>query len=447
LDWIAEHGGMALLDTHPDYMCFKGRPGRGEFDVEWYRQFLRHVMQQHEGRYWNALPRDVAAYARRSLEGERVRSSESRSVQVSSTPRVKIWIDLDNTPHVPFFIPIIRELNKRGHQVVVTARDAFQVCELADRKGLKCHKVGRHYGKNPILKIFGVLWRAAQLLPFHLKQKPHIALSHGARSQILLSNVFLKPTILISDYEFSKTPLLMAPRWEIVPQSLPSEGLHSRSRPVRKYAGIKEDVYAPDFKPDPLMLEELGVNGEHIIITVRPPANEAHYHNPESEVLLSDLMERICRSDEVRAVLLPRNEHQEESLRQRYPKWFVNGKTVVPKRAVDGLNLLWYSDLVVSGGGTMNREAAALGVPVYSIFRGKIGAVDRRLEQEGRLVMVRSSAEVETKIAFKRREKQAQADESPRLALLQIVDHIEDIIRAEYPEAIVQNSAGNGAHS
>jgi predicted glycosyltransferase len=249
---------------------------------------------------------------------------------------------------------------------------------------------------------------------------------------MLLSNVFRKPTILISDYEFSKTPWLMAPRWEIVPQALPSQGLHSKWPRVRKYAGIKEDVYAPEFKPDPLVLEELGLNGKHIVVTVRPPATEAHYHNPESEVLFSELMERIRAHDDVQAVLLPRNDHQEKNLRLRHPEWFENRKTVVPTRAVDGLNLLWYSDLVVSGGGTMNREAAAIGVPVYSIFRGKIGAVDRRLEQEGRLVIVRTSDEVKTKIHFARREKNGSTASQPREALRHIIDHIEEIVRSEY---------------
>ncbi len=302
LDWIAEHGGMALLDTHPDYMSFNGHSERGRFSVDLYVRFLKQVIEQYGGTFWNAVPRAVAAHVRPSLEREKVGLKVSRPPRLRSAPRVKIWVDLDNTPHVPFFIPIIRELEKRGHRVVVTARDAFQVCELADRKGLKCLKIGRHYGKNSLRKILGVVWRAGQLLPFHLKEKPHIALSHGARSQIFLSNIFRKPTILICDYEFSRTPLLMAPRWEIVPHSLPTEGLHSRSGRVRKYAGIKEDVYAPEFEPDPALLQELGLNGGHIVVTVRPPANEAHYHNPESELLLIELMARICGAGEVRAV-------------------------------------------------------------------------------------------------------------------------------------------------
>lgn len=447
LDWIAEHRGMALLDTHPDYMSFNGKLPVGQFRADLYRQFLEYALHRYNGVFWNPLPRDAAAYARLALKPQAADVLEQPPIQLHSARRAKIWIDLDNTPHVPFFIPIIRELKSRGHQVVVTARDAFQVCELADRKGVNCQKIGRHYGKNPLMKVFGVLWRAAQLVPFYFKERPQLALSHGARSQILLTNLCRKPTILISDYEFSQTPLLMTPRWEIVPNSLPTQGVHSNEQRVRKYSGIKEDVYAPEFRPDPGMLEELGLNGKQMIVTVRPPANEAHYHNPESEALLEELMRRICQEDKVRAVLLPRNRQQEQALREAHPEWFADDKTIVPTRAVDGLNLCWYSDLVVSGGGTMNREAAALGVPVYSIFRGKTGAVDRRLEQEGRLVMVRTTDEVHSKIVFKPRDKTLPEDSRPRLALAQIVNHIEEIIEAELGSGDAAGTHRNGGSS
>jgi predicted glycosyltransferase len=200
---------------------------------------------------------------------------------------------------------------------------------------------------------------------------------------------------------------------------------------VRAYRGIKEDVYAGDFRPDLSLCRQLGLRDSDIIVTVRPPATEAHYHNAESERLLNELMSRICRLSETRAVLLPRNRHQEDQLRANHPEWFVNGKTIVPCKAVDGLNLLWLSDLVVGGGGTINREAAALGVPAYSIFRGPIGAVDLKLEAEGRLTFVRNTREVYTKIRFARRDKTRSPDNRPRPALQDIVEHIEDIIRAE----------------
>jgi uncharacterized protein len=78
---------------------------------------------------------------------------------------------------------------------------------------------------------------------------------------------------------------------------------------------------------------------------------------------------------------------------------------LIPKQVLDGLNLIWHSDLVISGGGTMNREAAALGVPVYSIFRGTIGAVDHFLSGEHRLVLLESPADLAPKLKVQRRDR------------------------------------------
>jgi len=355
----------------------------------------------------------------------------SSQKRMATTRGIKIWIDLDNTPHVPFFVPIVRELERRGHQVVLTARDAFQVCELADEKGICYTKIGHHYGKNPLMKVFGLVWRSLQFLPYYIRQRPDLALSHGARSQTLLCNLLRIPTVLITDYEHGRTAPMAFPRWLIGPESLIGHKFPLKPNHLRLFRGIKEDVYVPEFKPDLSLLEELGLRHDETVITVRPPASEAHYYNPESDVLLVELMSRICRTPGVRAVLLPRNHEQEQALRADYLEWFKDGKTIVPPRAVDGLNLIWLSDLVVSGGGTMNREAAALSVPVYSIFRGKTAAVDRKLEQEGRLTLIRSAEEVWTRIHFTRRDKSRLPDNKPRPALDEIVNYIEEIIRNE----------------
>ena len=181
------------------------------------------------------------------------------------------------------------------------------------------------------------------------------------------------------------------------------------------------------------------MNGD-VIVTVRPPATEAHYHNPESEKLFVQFMNRLCSTQGTKAVLLPRNKNQEARNSENWPHWFADSKVVIPREAVDGLNLLWHSDLVVSGGGTMNREAAALNVPVYSIFRGKIGAVDRQLQSEGRLTLIESVEQVQTRIAFRRRDKSSPPDNQPRQALQDIVNHVEEIVRAEYPGAMPSTS-------
>ncbi|MEC4749592.1 DUF354 domain-containing protein [Methylomicrobium sp. Wu6] len=348
---------------------------------------------------------------------------------------MKIWIDLDNTPHVPFFKPIIRELEKQGHNVILTARDAFQVCELANLVGLSYKKVGRHYGKNPIMKVIGLCLRSLQFLPLIMGEKPMLGLSHGSRSQILLCNLLRIPTVMIMDYEHARTPLLLQPRWEIIPAALSTENVQCKKKErIFSYEGIKEDVYAPEFKPDESIVAELNLNDDDIVVTVRPPANEAHYHNPESDALFISFMTRVCATKGVKAILLPRNKLQESQLRSDWPQWFNNSKVTVPKRAVNGLNLLWHSDLVVSGGGTMNREAAALGVPVYSIFRGKSGAVDRQLQNEGRLILIENVDEVNNKILLQRRSKGTNPVKlSSQKTLQMIMAHIEAIMMKEYP--------------
>ena len=343
-----------------------------------------------------------------------------------------VWIDLDNTPHVPFFRPIVRELEKRGFKVVVTARDAFQVCELATRFGLSYVQIGRHYGKNRLLKVWGLGWRSLQLLPFVLRQRPQLGLSHGSRSQILLCNLMRIPTVMVMDYEHAQTPPLVRPRWEIVPEVLFNENLHCKTKErIRTYQGIKEDVYAPEFKPDPALRRQLQLADNEIIVTVRPPASEAHYHNPESDKLFLQFMERAYRTPGLKVVLLPRNKAQESQIKANWPNWFKGGKVVIPNGAVDGLNLLWHSDLVVSGGGTMNREAAALGVPVYSIFRGKSGAVDRQLASQGRMTLVESIEDVQIKILLEPRKRDFLPASRPREALRQVVEQIEDILKLD----------------
>ena len=351
---------------------------------------------------------------------------------------MKIWIDLDNTPHVPFFKPVIRELEKKGYTVVTTARDAFQVCELATLYDLPYKKVGKHYGKNPLFKVLGLCWRSLQLLPFIIRERPTLGLSHGSRSQILLCNLLRIPTVMIMDYEHAQTPLLLQPRWEIIPEALANESVQCKTKErILCYDGIKEDVYAPEFKPDPSIAALLNLNGDNIVVTVRPPANEAHYHNPESDELFIAFMERVCATPGVTVILLPRNKLQETQIRKDWPQWFNDAKVIIPQQAVNGLNLLWHSDLVVSGGGTMNREAAALGVPVYSIFRGKSGAVDRQLQQEGRLVLIENIDEVNNKILLQhQRKRDVPAGLKPGKTLNSLIEHIDTIMTKEHSPKI-----------
>jgi uncharacterized protein len=342
----------------------------------------------------------------------------------------KIWIDLDNSPHVPFFIPIMKELERRGHTVFLTTRDCFQVCGLADYYKLDHKRIGKHYGANKLLKILGTVWRSMQLAPLVLREKPDLSLSHGSRSLIIVSSLLRLPTILLYDYEYSQSIPFLKPALGIAPEVIhdPERAKHFK-RGTRGYSGLKEDVYVQSFSPDSSFLQKLDLKETDIVVTIRPPATEAHYHNPESEKLFLEVVDFLGSTPDVRMVILPRNEKtQRELVLRTWPRWCDEGKIIVPNKALNGLDLIWHSDLVVSGGGTMNREAAALGVPVYSIFRGKIGAVDKYLADKGRLILIETVQDVREKIRPIRRSKRKKADFSDREALTQIMSAIEEIM-------------------
>jgi len=339
-----------------------------------------------------------------------------------------IWIDLDNSPHVPFFAPIIEELKGQGYSVRLTARDAFQVKELVDLYKFDCECIGHHYGKHKLLKLLGVFIRALQLLPLIVRNRPDLAVAHGSRAQLTLATALRIPTLHIGDYEHATGWAVIHPSWVLVPEVIPKEEIREPKDRILTYPGIKEDVYVPAFQPDPAICEQLNFTSDDIIITVRPPANEAHYHNPMSDVLFDAAIKFLSRDSRVKIVLLPRNQRQSELIEKSWPELFSKGRMIIPPQVVDGLNLIWFSDAVISGGGTMNREAAALGVPVYSIFRGKTGAVDHYLSATGRLVMLETVHDIETRIHLEHRNRQADSDHSQRPALKSIVGHIVNIL-------------------
>ncbi len=348
-----------------------------------------------------------------------------------TAPKGKIWIDLDNSPHVPFFLPIVEELRKRGYQIVLTGRDCFQVKELVELFQLDCKMVGHHSGALRIRKLIGLCMRAMHMAPFVLAQRPALALSHGSRAQLLIATLLGVPSLMISDYEHAKGWAFVHPRWLLHPDVISGRAWNLDQKRMLGYPGIKEDVYIPKFKPDPSILKVLGIKETDLVVTLRPAADEAHYHNPESERLFLSVIRRLQAHPNAKVILLPRNGKQEAHIRKSWPELFASGKLVVPPQVVDGLNLIWYSDLVVSGGGTMNREAAALGVPVYSIFRGKIGSVDRYLAREGRLILIENVGHVYTRIALTRRNHDAPTNGFKRPALGSIVDHIVRIMEQE----------------
>ena len=350
---------------------------------------------------------------------------------VVPSARKKIWVDLDNSPHVPFFRPIIDELRKRNYDVLVTARDAYQVRELLEFYGVSARLIGRHYGKHKVLKGIGTCWRALAVTAGVRKEKIDLAITHGSRACVIACALLGIPDILLFDYEFAAKIPGIKPTWLMAPGVI-ADRHKGNGAQIINYPGIKEDVYLSRFCPDYGLKGRLGIPPDDLLVMVRPPATEAHYHNPESEELLKAAIDRFVSTPGTRILLLPRNKRQEADLRSAWPGAIASMQILIPDHVEDGLNLIWNSDLVISGGGTMNREAAALGVPVYSIFRGKIGAVDAYLADQGRLVLLETVEDVRTKIKTVRRDPHKQhlnGENSP--ALDTIVQNIISIVESK----------------
>lgn len=319
-----------------------------------------------------------------------------------------IWIDVDNSPHVPLFAPLIRSYRESGVEVVLTARDHAQTIELLENAGFSgtFEIIGKHYGKNKFNKIRGLIVRAKQLVSFIKKHKNvKTAVSHGSRSMVLAAHWLKIPVISMYDYEFTETEIFNRFSDKVlVPDQIPDKTLDEISLPPAKrvkYQGLKEELYLNYFEPDENFWREfiaennLKISPEKILIALRPPATTANYHNEQSETLLRELLRYFLSCENAFTIILPRTgeqkieiEHLIKELKLDEKRCFIIGK------AINGLDLAVNVDLLVSGGGTMNREAVLLGTPVYSIFAGKQGALDAAMERSGQLTFIRSSADI-----------------------------------------------------
>lgn len=326
-----------------------------------------------------------------------------------------IWIDLDNSPHVPLFAPIIRHYREQGVEVILTARDHSQTIELLNLHGFNgtYFIVGRHYGKNKLNKIRGLLTRTINFA-FLRKMNVGVAVSHGSRSMVLAAVGLNVPILTMYDYEYTETRIFNKFSDKVlVPDAIPDEVLDKIGLPIKKrvkYPGLKEEVYVREFQPTQdfrsQLLKKYDADENSILVVLRPPATTANYHSEKSEVLLDDILHLLLNANNVFTVVVPRTKEQAENLRTSIANVPDSaGRFVILNEAVDGLQLAFASDLLISGGGTMNREAALLGVPVYSIFAGRQGALDRQTEAEGLITFIRDARDL-AKIRLSHRDRQ-----------------------------------------
>src|ERR687887_231365 len=288
--------------------------------------------------------------------------------------------------HVLVFRPLIRLLRARGGEVEITARDYAQTLQLLELHGLEATVLGRHGGRSRLGKARALASRLSALKCWAKGRRFDVALAHGSHELTITARRLGIPSATTFDYEFAWLQHQLGCRAAtrvVIPDSIPSERLErygARPPKLRQYPGLKEEYYLSDFEPDPHALEQFEVDPGRTLVVVRTPPDVSLYHR-RSNPLFPQVLDHLGRDERVHALVLPRTPEQRD---------FVRGLGLpavqVPERAVDGQSLIAFADLVVSAGGTMNREAVALGVPVYTTYGGRLGGVDEMLIREGRLI-------------------------------------------------------------
>jgi len=302
---------------------------------------------------------------------------------------MRVWVDLTNSPHPLVLRPVIASLREDGHTVSVTARDFAQTVELADRLGLDATVIGRHRGSGVAAKARGLASRSFALTRWARGRGFDLALGHGSNDISVAAAALRIPAATMFDYEWASVQHHLNCRLAqavVVPDAIPAGRLdrYGAHRKLRSYPGLKEEYYLADFEPDAAVLAELGLDEREPIVVVRTPPAVSLYHRFENELFASVL----ARLQGSQAVVLPRIESQREELRRA-------GGFIVPEHAIDAQSLIAHADLVISAGGTMNREAVALGTPVWTTFEGRLGAVDERLIAQGRMARLERPEQIE----------------------------------------------------
>jgi uncharacterized protein len=295
-------------------------------------------------------------------------------------------MDMTASAHVLVFRPLIERLRARGDEVEITARDYAQTLQLLELHGLEATVLGRHGGRSRLGKARALTSRLGALRRWAKGRGFDVALAHGSHELTITARRLGIPSATTFDYEFAYLQHQLGCRAAtrvVVPEAIPPERLARYGAVPPKlvqYEGLKEEYYLADFEPDPTVPAALRVDTERVVVVLRPPPDVSLYHR-HSNPLFPLVLEHLGRDESVQAVVIPRTEEQ-----RSYVAGLELPSVIVPEQAVDAQSLIALSDLVVSAGGTMNREAVALGVPVYTTYGGRLGGVDEWLIREGRLV-------------------------------------------------------------
>ena len=307
----------------------------------------------------------------------------------------RVWVDLTNTAHVVVLRPLVELLEARGHEVLITARPLSHTIELLEDWGHPFTELGFYGGASRVGKARAALRRAPALTAFGRRHRPFAcALAHGSTDLPIACRALRLPNTTMFDYEWAATQHHVNCRLAtrvLVPEAIPPERLaRYGARPPKlvRYPGLKEDYVLHGFVPDERVPEALGVDRSRLLAVVRTAPDYALYLAGASGSLTQQVLARLAAREDVDTVVLTRNAEQAEAVRALSPR------LIVPPRAVDARSLVAFADVVVSAGGSMNREAAALGTPVWTLFEGRMGGVDEMLVREGRLRVLHDPEEV-----------------------------------------------------
>ncbi len=336
---------------------------------------------------------------------------------------MKLWFDLDNSPHVPLFKPIFTELQNRKIDFQITARDFAQTLGLLQFWNIPHHAIGAYGGKNKLKKVLNLFRRTSQLKKFAANKNFSLAVSHGSRSLVMAARGLKIKSVVMLDYEWTESKIFNRyASWLLMPSVIPDSRLKEAGFNLKKiirYNGLKEELYLPDFIPESGFREKLGVPQEKFLITIRTPGMTGNYHNTQSEILLAAILKKIQEDMRCHALLVTRTKTDKDFAANLIDSsdniFFLND-------AVDGLQLLYASDVFISGGGTMNRESALLGTKTYSIFTGKKAYVDEWLAERGLLVFISTLDEAKN-ITFEKSEskKMNSVNKNLRVEITDIV--------------------------
>jgi predicted glycosyltransferase len=308
---------------------------------------------------------------------------------------VRVWVDLTNTAHVLVLRPLVEILERDGHEVEITARPLSHTLELLDDWGHEYTALGAYGGVSRVGKARAAAGRVLEMLRFGRRRGFDAAIAHGSTDLPVASRALRMPNATMFDYEWAALQHNVNCRLAnrvLVPDAIPAERLRrygAKPPKLVRYPGLKEEYYMADFEPDPAVLEQLGIDRELPLAVVRTAPSYALYLGGSETPLLPQVLEHVVRNEGAQAVVLARTPEQRQAVREQGLE-----RVIVPDRAVDGRSLVAYADVLVSAGGTMNREAAVLGTPVWSIFEGRLGAVDEMLAREGRLKFLKDPAEI-----------------------------------------------------